>query len=194
MIFCHPEDLILPDKRLRQVSEPVKKIDAGVRKPLELQVIVPIEDMTKIAADLSRAEHEALDRLPDSVQTTLTIENLDYPATDVERHQIDARVGRWRRQQRIVERNALGGRTAFILARGIGKAFVDKEVDLADVAAQLGTDTVTLRGSLDRAQSQKIKAAVAEVVEAAPAPVVVPPRRVVIVRRGTDAEEVTLNN
>ena len=35
---------------------------------------------------------------------------------------------------------------------------------------------------------------VAEVVEAAPAPVVVPPRRVVIVRRGTDAEEVTLNN
>ncbi len=35
---------------------------------------------------------------------------------------------------------------------------------------------------------------VAEVVEAAPAPVVVPPRRVVIVRRGTDAEEVTLKN
>jgi 3-dehydroquinate synthase len=27
-----------------------------------------------------------------------------------------------------------GGRTAFILARGIGRAFVDKGVDLADVA------------------------------------------------------------
>ncbi len=35
---------------------------------------------------------------------------------------------------------------------------------------------------------------VVEVVEAAPAPVVVPPRRVVIVRRGTEAEEVTLKN
>ena len=30
-----------------------------------------------------------------------------------------------------------GGRTAFILARGIGQAFVDKQVDLADVAAYL---------------------------------------------------------
>ena len=30
-----------------------------------------------------------------------------------------------------------GGRTAFILARGIGQAFVDKNVDLADVAAFL---------------------------------------------------------
>jgi 3-dehydroquinate synthase len=30
-----------------------------------------------------------------------------------------------------------GGRTAFILARGIGRAFVDKNVDLADVAAFL---------------------------------------------------------
>src|SRR5947208_15797309 len=27
--------LILPDKRLRQVSEPVKKIDAGIRKLIE---------------------------------------------------------------------------------------------------------------------------------------------------------------
>jgi 3-dehydroquinate synthase len=27
-----------------------------------------------------------------------------------------------------------GGRTAFILARGIGEAFVDKEVELTDVA------------------------------------------------------------
>jgi 3-dehydroquinate synthase len=30
-----------------------------------------------------------------------------------------------------------GGRTAFILARGIGQAFIDKTVDLADVAAFL---------------------------------------------------------
>ena len=30
-----------------------------------------------------------------------------------------------------------GGRTSFILARGIGQAFVDKDVDLADVAAFL---------------------------------------------------------
>ena len=30
-----------------------------------------------------------------------------------------------------------GGRTAFILARGIGKAYVDKTVELADVAAFL---------------------------------------------------------
>ena len=30
-----------------------------------------------------------------------------------------------------------GGRTAFILARGIGQAFVDKNVELADVAAFL---------------------------------------------------------
>jgi len=29
------------------------------------------------------------------------------------------------------------GRTAFILVRGIGSAFVDKQVDLADVAAFL---------------------------------------------------------
>ena len=30
-----------------------------------------------------------------------------------------------------------GGRTPFILARGIGEAFVDRNVDLADVAAFL---------------------------------------------------------
>lgn len=41
---------------------------------------------------------------------------------------------------------------------------------------------------------EPVAAAVVEVVEAAPAPVVVPPRRVVIVRRGTETQEVTLKN
>jgi 3-dehydroquinate synthase len=37
----------------------------------------------------------------------------------------------------IHDKKREGGRTAFILARGIGQAFVDKQVDLADVAAFL---------------------------------------------------------
>ena len=35
------------------------------------------------------------------------------------------------------DKKAIGGRLPFILARGIGEAFVDKQVELADVAAFL---------------------------------------------------------
>lgn len=41
---------------------------------------------------------------------------------------------------------------------------------------------------------EPVVAPVVEVAEAAPAPVIVPPRRVIIVRRGTETQEVTLKN
>lgn len=41
---------------------------------------------------------------------------------------------------------------------------------------------------------EPVVAPVVEVAEAAPAPVIVPPRRVIVVRRGTETQEVTLKN